>query len=62
MKDQIVAMLVDKANLDQAKAEDVVDKVLEFLKDHPDDLMKLTQNEMVASVTKKGGLGKLFGR
>ncbi|MEX0784309.1 MAG: hypothetical protein WD557_16835 [Dehalococcoidia bacterium] len=62
MKDQIVAMLVEKANLDQAKAEDVVDKVLDFLKDHPDDLMKLTQNEMVASVTKKGGLGKLFGR
>ncbi|MGH2609664.1 MAG: hypothetical protein ACRDHF_11345 [Tepidiformaceae bacterium] len=62
MKDQIVAMLVDKANLDQAKAEDVVDKVLDFLKDHPDELMKLTQNEMVESVTKKGGLGKLFGR
>lgn len=62
MKDQIVAMLVKKANLDQAKAEDVVDKVLDWLKDNPDELMKLTQNEMVASVTKKGGLGKLFGR
>jgi hypothetical protein len=62
MKDQIVAMLVDKANLDQAKAEDVVDKVLGWLKDNPDELMKLTQNEMVGSVAKKGGLGRLFGR
>ncbi len=62
MKDQIVAMVASKANLDPAKADQVVDAVLDWLKEHPDELMKLTQNELVESVTKKGGLAKLFRR
>ena len=62
MKDQLVSLLVNQANLEPAKAEEVVDKVMDFLKEHPDELMKLAQNDMVEGLTKKGGLGKLFGR
>jgi hypothetical protein len=54
-------MLVDKANLDRRKLR-TSSMELDFLKDHPDELMKLTQNEMVETVAKKGGLGRLFGR
>lgn len=60
MKDQIVAMLVEKANLDPAKAGEVVDKVLDFLKQHPDELMKLTQNEAVVGMAQKTGLSRFF--
>lgn len=54
MKDQLVALLVSKVGLDQEKAEQSVDTVLNFLKDHP---------EQVSSLLDKlpGGLGDKLG-
>ncbi|MEN3335196.1 MAG: hypothetical protein V7641_4561 [Blastocatellia bacterium] len=54
MKEQLVALLVSKVGLDQAKAEQSVDTVLGFLKDHP---------EQASSILGKlpGGLGDKLG-
>ena len=61
MKDKLAAMLVDKANLDQAKADEVADKVLEFFKDHQDDLKSLiTDGGMLGDLKERAG--KIFGR
>ena len=54
MKDQLVSLLVSKVGLDQEKAEQSVDTVLNFFKEHP---------EQAASVLGKlpGGLGDKLG-
>ena len=54
MKEQLVSLLVSKVGLDQEKAEQSVDTVLNFFKDHP---------EQVSAVLGKlpGGLGDKLG-
>lgn len=38
MKEQLVSLLVSKVGLDQGKAEQAVDTVMQYLKDNPDQL------------------------
>jgi nucleoid DNA-binding protein len=54
MKDQLVSLLVSKVGLDQQKAEQAVDTVLDFFKNNP---------EQVSSLLGKlpGGLGDKLG-
>lgn len=54
MKEQLVSLLVSKVGLDQEKAEQAIDTVLGFLKEHP---------EQAASLLGKlpGGLGEKLG-
>jgi nucleoid DNA-binding protein len=54
MKEQLVALLVSKVGLDQEKAEQSVDTVLDFFKNNP---------EKVSEVLGKlpGGLGDKLG-
>lgn len=60
MKDQLVRLLMERANLDEEKANKAVDTVMEFLKENPDKLSGLLGDDRVQDATKK--LGKLFGR
>ena len=54
MKEQLVSLLISKVGLDQQKAEQAVDTVLDFLKNNP---------EQVSSLLGKlpGGLGDKLG-
>ena len=54
MKEQLVSLLVSKVGLDQEKAEQSVDTVLNFFKEHP---------EQASSLLGKlpGGLGDKLG-
>jgi len=54
MKEQLVSLLVSKVGLDQQKAESAVDTILDFFKEHPDQ---------VSSILGKlpGGLGDKLG-
>lgn len=60
MKDKLIAMVAQRANLSEDVAEKAVDAVLDFFKENPG---KVT--ELLGNVTESGpasGLGKLFGR
>jgi nucleoid DNA-binding protein len=54
MKEQLVSLLISKVGLDQQKAEQAVDTVLDFFKNNP---------EQVSSLLGKlpGGLGDKLG-
>jgi len=55
VKDQLVSLLVSKVGLDQEKAEQAVDTVLDFFKNNPEQVSSLLRNL-------PGGLGdKLDG-
>jgi hypothetical protein len=60
MKDQLVALLGEKVGLDPAKASQVVDTVLGFIKDNPHQLTELLGDNPAELVTDT--IGKLFGR
>lgn len=64
MNEQIISLLKDRAGIDEATANKVVDTVMGFLKDNPDQLMGLIGGDDgkldMSDVTKK--LGGLFGR
>ena len=38
MKEQLVSLLITKVGLDKAKASQAVDTVLDFVKDHPEQI------------------------
>jgi hypothetical protein len=54
MKDQLVSLLVSKVGLDQQKAEQAIDTVLDYLKNNPQQLASLTDKL-------PGGLGDKLG-
>jgi hypothetical protein len=54
MKDQLVSLLVSKVGLDQQKAEQSVDTVLDYIKNNPEQLSSLTDKL-------PGGLGDKLG-
>ncbi|MGA9768345.1 MAG: hypothetical protein WBV94_04840 [Blastocatellia bacterium] len=54
MKEQLVALLVSKVGLDQEKADQAVDTVLNFFKEHPDQVSSLLGKL-------PGGLGDKLG-
>ncbi len=58
--EQLAALLQEKVGLDEAKASQVVEVVVGFLKDNPERLRELLGAEPVGAA--RGGLGRLFGR
>jgi hypothetical protein len=54
MKEQLAALLVSKVGLDQEKADQAVDTVLNFFKEHPDQVSSLLGKL-------PGGLGDKLG-
>jgi hypothetical protein len=54
MKEQLVALLVSKVGLDEQKADQAVDTVLNFFKEHPDQVSSLLGKL-------PGGLGDKLG-
>ncbi len=65
MQEQIVGQLVqqlqERAGLDQEKATQVANVVLEFLQQHSGDILKMV-TEGGAGGDLMGQVGKLFGR
>jgi hypothetical protein len=53
MKEELVSLLVSKVGLDQEKAEQAVDTVLEYIKNNPQQL---------TSFLEKAGLGGVAGK
>ncbi|HKS40880.1 MAG TPA: hypothetical protein VJX74_09745 [Blastocatellia bacterium] len=54
MKEQLVSLLVSKVGLDEEKANQAVDTVLNFFKEHPDQVSSLLGKL-------PGGLGDKLG-
>jgi len=54
MKEQLVSLLVSKVGLDQEKADQAVDTILNFFKEHPDQVSSLLGKL-------PGGLGEKLG-
>ena len=54
MKEQLVALLVSKVGLDEQKAVQAVDTILNFFKEHPDQVSSLLGKL-------PGGLGDKLG-
>ena len=54
MKEQLVSLLVSKVGLDEQKAEQAVETVLDYIKNNPDKLSALTDKL-------PGGLGDKLG-
>lgn len=54
MKEQLVSLLVSKVGLDEEKASQAVDTVLNFFKEHPDQVSSLLGKL-------PGGLGDKLG-
>jgi hypothetical protein len=62
MKDKIIDVVVEKAGIDRAKAEQAVDTVLDYIKENPSDLKELAGiepggpalRERVDTVAEKG--------
>jgi hypothetical protein len=54
MKEQLVSLLVSKVGLDQEKADQAVDTILNFFKEHPDQVSSLLGKL-------PGGLGDKLG-
>lgn len=61
MKEQLVTLLVSKVGLDQAKAEQSVDTVLDFFKNNPDQVTSALGKLPGGLGEKLGGLGGMFG-
>jgi hypothetical protein len=60
VKDQLIAIIVDKTGVDQGKAEQAVDGIMTFLKDNPEKTTELLGEHAPPGVSKT--IGKLFGR
>ena len=60
MKDQLIAIIIDKTGIDQAKAEQAVDGIMGFLKENPEKITELLGDHAPQAVAKS--IGKLFGR
>lgn len=60
MKDELVALLGEKVGLDESKASDVVDAILNFMKENPEKLTAFLGDDPMATVSET--IGKLFGR
>ena len=60
MKEQLVALLGEKVGLDEAKASQVVDTILGFIKDNPQKFTEFLGDNPTEMVTNT--IGKLFGR
>jgi hypothetical protein len=60
VKEELIALLGEKAGLDESKASEVVDAVLNFIKENPERLTAFLGDDPVEMVTST--LGKLFGR
>ena len=60
MKEQLVALLGEKTGLDPDKASQVVDTVLNFIKENPEKLAEYLGGGDLGEIT--GRIGKLFGR
>lgn len=62
MKEQLVSLLVSKVGLDEEKANQAVDTVLGFVKDHPEQITEYLGKAGLGGVADKlGGLGGMFG-
>ena len=60
MKDELVALLGERVGLDPSKASQVVDAILDFIKENPGKLTAFLGDDPMETVTDT--LGKLFGR
>ncbi len=61
--DEFVQMLTERAGIDQATAEKVINAVVGFIKEHPEKLTSLLGDSPLGDLGDIGGsLGKLFGR
>ena len=59
MKEQLISLLVSKVGLDQQKAEQSVDTVLEYIKDNPQQLSSYLEKFGAGGIADK--LGGMFG-
>ena len=59
MKEQLVSLLVSKVGLDQQKAEQSVDTVLEYIKDNPQQLSSYLEKFGAGGIADK--LGGMLG-
>lgn len=60
MKDKLVALLTSKVGLDQPKAEQSVDTIMDFFKNNPKELGSLTEKFSAGAVA--GKVGGMFGK
>ncbi len=60
MKEQLVALLGDRVGLDQSKASQAVDTIMNFIKENPEKLTEFLGEDPMETVTDT--IGKLFGR
>ncbi|MBI3652737.1 MAG: hypothetical protein HY231_17075 [Acidobacteria bacterium] len=62
MKEQLVSLLVAKVGLDEEKANQAIDTVLEYVKEHPEQLSEYLNKFGLGGIAEKlGGLGGMFG-
>lgn len=62
MKEQLVSLLISKVGLDEEKANQAVDTVLDFVKDNPEQITEYLSKFGMGGVAEKlGGLGGMFG-
>jgi len=59
MKEQLISLLVSKVGLDQQKAEQSVDTVLEYIKNNPQQLSSYLEKFGAGGIADK--LGGMFG-
>jgi len=59
VKDQLISLLVSKVGLDQQKAEQAVDTVLEYIKNNPQQLSSYLEKFGAGGIADK--LGGLLG-
>ena len=60
VKEQLVALLGDRVGLDQSKASQAVDTIMNFIKENPEKLTEFLGEDPMETVTDT--IGKLFGR
>lgn len=60
IQDQLVALLGEKVGLDESKASEVVDTIMNFIKENPEKLTSFLGDDPMETVTDT--IGKLFGR
>jgi hypothetical protein len=60
MKEQLVSLLVSRIGLDQQKAEQAVDTVLEYVKENPQQISSYLQSVGGGGLADK--IGGMFGK
>ena len=55
MKDQLVPLLTARAGLDQEKAEQAIDAVLNYLRDNPQQLSTYLETQRLGGLASKAG-------